>query len=289
MTVNRLAVRLRAREEELSAIYTNIPGILFYIVIEPDGDFRFQSVSRDFLVATGLTRQQVVGSLVRDVIPPPSLGMVLNQYREAIRSGQPVRWEEESVYPTGRKYAEVAVNPLCDASGITTHLIGIVHDITERKRIEEEREEGDLRELNLALEGQKVLLQSREKLLKIFVKNVPAGVAMFDRDMRYLQVSDRWCADYSVGSSELLGRSHYDVFPDMPGHWKEVHCRALEGETLRADEDRWDRGDGTTTWLRWEVRPWKTSSGIVGGIAPRSLHTSIATAYSKCPCPTTAG
>ena len=45
-----------------------------------------------------------------------------------------------------------------------------------------------------------------------------------------------------------------------------MHCRALEGETLRADEDRWDRGDGTATWVCWEVRPWKTPSGIVGGI-----------------------
>ena len=44
-----------------------------------------------------------------------------------------------------------------------------------------------------------------------------------------------------------------------------MHCRALNGETLREDEDRWDREDGTT-WVRWEIRPWKTPSGIVGGI-----------------------
>src|SRR5258708_1958571 len=45
-----------------------------------------------------------------------------------------------------------------------------------------------------------------------------------------------------------------------------MHRRALEGETLRADEDRWDREDGTTAWVRWEIRPWMTPSGIVGGI-----------------------
>ena len=139
--------------------------------------------------------------------------------------------------------------------------IGIAVDVTERKEAEEA-----LREFNRALEKQTVELQAREELLKIFVKNVPAGVAMLDRDMRYLQVSDRWCADYSVlDSSQVLGRSHYELFPDIPDRWKEVHRRALAGETVRADEDRWDR-EGGTTWLRWEVRPWLNLEGLPGGI-----------------------
>lgn len=136
MTVGNLAALLRAREEELLAIYENLPGILFYIAVEPGGEFRFLSVSREFLVATGLTRDQIVGSLVREVIPEPSCGMVLNHYREAIRSHQTVRWKEESVYPAGRKVGEVAVTPLYDAGGGATHLIGIVHDITGRDHLE---------------------------------------------------------------------------------------------------------------------------------------------------------
>jgi len=67
--VDNLATLLGSREKELSAIYENVPGIVFYIAVESDGNFRFLSVSRDFLTATGLNREQVVGSLVRDVIP----------------------------------------------------------------------------------------------------------------------------------------------------------------------------------------------------------------------------
>jgi len=84
--------------------------------------------------------------------------------------------------------------------------------------------------------------------------------------MRYLEVSDRWCADYSVDRSQVLGGLHYELFPDIPQRWKEMHRRALEGETLRVEEDSWDREDGTTQWVRWEIRPWKTPSGIVGGV-----------------------
>jgi len=88
---------------------------------------------------------------------------------------------------------------------------------------------------------------------------------MLDRDLRYVQVSDRWCSDNGVEASALLGRLRYEVGPEIPERWKEVNRRALEGETLRADEDRWESG-GSTRWARWEVRPWRNADGTVGGI-----------------------
>ncbi|HEY3625816.1 MAG TPA: PAS domain S-box protein, partial [Terracidiphilus sp.] len=138
--------------------------------------------------------------------------------------------------------------------------IGIAIDVTDRKEGEQR-----LHEMHRQLQQHAAVLQSREELLKIFVKNVPAGVAMFDRDMHYLQVSDRWCADYSVDSSQILGHSHYELFPDMPYRWKDMHRRGLEGESLRADEERWDR-EGGTKWVRWEIRPWWSLGRMPSGI-----------------------
>jgi len=145
-------------------------------------------------------------------------------------------------------------------------MVGMITDITEHKRTKE-----TLLEVNRTLEAQAILLRSREDLLKSFVKNVPVGVAMFDRDMRYLQVSDRWCADYAIDSSQVLGRSHYEIFPDVPQRWKEMHRRGLAGETIRTDEDCWDRAGGPV-WVRWEIRPWRTPGGFVGGILIFAEH-----------------
>ncbi len=180
----------------------------------------------------------------------------------ALKTGQPTTGEWRVLWPDGSiHWIAGRWQVFMNESGEPSRMIGVNMDVTERRRTEEA-----LLEVNRNLEAQAALLQSREELLEIFVKSVPAGVAMLDRDMRYLQVSDRWCADYSVDISQILGRSHYELFPDIPQRWKEMHRRALEGETLRADEEPWNREGGTTQWIRWEIRPWRTPSGVVGGI-----------------------
>lgn len=209
----------------------------------------------------GYTESEAVGKSVRILVPPERADEE-NKILETLKAGGRInQFETVRVTKMGERInVSLSISPIKDSSGTIVGFSGISRDITERKRAEKA-----LLEVNRTLEAQATILQSREELLKIFVKNVPAGVAMLDRNMRYLQVSDRFCADYSIDSSQVLGCSHYELFPDIPDRWKEIHRRALEGETLRADEDRWDR-KGATTWLRWEVRPWRSADRLIGGI-----------------------
>jgi len=209
----------------------------------------------------GYTEAEAMGQPITILIPP-NLWDEQKQTLEKLRAGGHIEhYETVRMTQTGTKIdVSITISPIKDSTGELVGFCEIAQDITERKRAEKVLEEA-----NRALEKQTAVLQAGQELLKIFVRNVPAGVAMLDREMRYLEVSDRWCADYGVEAPQLLGVSHYEVFPNMPERWKEVYRRALDGETLRADEDRWDRPNGTT-WVRWEVRPWKTPQGSIGGI-----------------------
>ncbi len=110
-------------------------------------------------------------------------------------------------------------------------------------------------------------LAEAEQSLRLFVEQAPVAIAMFDCEMRYLAASRRWNAEYGLGEASLAGRSHYDVFPETPVSWKEVHRCCLAGETLREEQDCFERADGSLHWMDWSVWPWRTAAGRIGGIS----------------------
>ncbi len=111
-----------------------------------------------------------------------------------------------------------------------------------------------------------VLLKESEQKLRLFIEHAPTALAMFDTEMRYLAVSQRWMKDYRLDDGDIIGRSHYDVFPEIADSWKAVHRRGLQGEVVIANEDYFERLEGRGQWLRWEVRPWHDADGVIGGI-----------------------
>ncbi len=133
----RMETALEENERQLSLILNNVSDVIFSVAVEPGGVFRFSSVNRRFLEVTGLRETQIAGVLVRDIVPATAHALVFQKYDEAIRSRLPVSWEETSEYPSGRRVGHVTVVPVFDPHGICTQLVGMVHDITERKRTEQ--------------------------------------------------------------------------------------------------------------------------------------------------------
>ncbi|MBE9208249.1 PAS domain S-box protein [Nostoc sp. LEGE 06077] len=97
------------------------------------------------------------------------------------------------------------------------------------------------------------------------IEYAPMGIAIFDRDMRYVAVSRKWLEDYNL-TKDIIGRSHYEVFRDIPSEWKQIHQQCLAGAIAQRDEDPYPRADGSVEWVSWSLRPWHLTNGEIGGI-----------------------
>ncbi|SDS30383.1 PAS domain S-box protein [Christiangramia echinicola] len=116
---------------------------------------------------------------------------------------------------------------------------------------------------------------SRLEIKKLFIDQAPSAIAMFDMNMVYIAASNKWLEDYNIQDKEIIGKRHYEVFPNISDEWKDIHKKCMQGEIHSKDEDCYIYADGTEQWISWEVRPWFTGENIIGGIL---MHTADITA-----------
>lgn len=105
----------------------------------------------------------------------------------------------------------------------------------------------------------------RKELLQYIISRSNQGIAVHDRNLNYVYVSDRYCEMYNV-SKDILGKHHYEVFPDLPQKWRDVHQKSLKGETVSGDRDPITRSDGSIQFTRWLSQPWYDIKGEIAGI-----------------------
>lgn len=156
------AEAIKAYGQQLELIYNTTKDVIFLISVEDDQHY-FTSVNKAFLVATGLTKEQVVGKLVNEVIPESSLSMVRDNFRKAILKKKTVQWEEISNYPAGRKIGVATITPVFNDQGICKMLVGGVHDITFIRKAKE-----DIEQMNKMLEKKAAELQVSNTELERF-------------------------------------------------------------------------------------------------------------------------
>jgi diguanylate cyclase (GGDEF)-like protein/PAS domain S-box-containing protein len=230
---------------------------LFKAMMENTGDFIFFkdrnhvfTAANEPVVPTADSGQRwpdLVGLTDYDLLPEEYADYYYRLEKEVF-AGKPVASEVQAApsrdgkggWLDNRKY------PIRDGNGEIVGLFGIARDVTERRRVE-------------------AALRESKELLQLFIEHAPAALAMFDHEMRYLAASRRWLENASITGREIIGLSHYEVHA-VPERWKDAHRRGLAGETIRTKEDRFERANGSVQWLRWEVRPWRTGDGAIGGI-----------------------
>jgi PAS domain S-box-containing protein len=240
---------LKKSEDELKksniqtqAVYDQTVDVLFNLSVESVGKYRFLSANNAFYKVTGLNKNKVIGKLVNEVVPEPSLSLVLSKYNEAIKQKRTVVWEEITKYPKEVKYGEVSVGPIFDDTGKCTNLIGTVHDITQRK------------------EAEQILEESEVRFRKIF-ENAQFGIVLVNAENRFIKVNSTFCKITGYSERELLKLKFTDI--TTPEHIKEDLenvAKLKEGKSsVYTTEKRYVKKGGGLIWAQTVVSAVRNS------------------------------
>ncbi len=247
---SRLEELLREKEDKFTLIFRESP--VPAALIKLDG-LRLLEVNQAWASLSGFGTEEVLNHSLTE------LGVIdqktRSQLAEAYRKTGCIRQKEISISTKSKKSLVVLASAVpVNISGedcVITHLV----DITEKKRNEK-------------------ALRHRHELMRYIIEHDRSAIAVHDKDCRYIYVSQRYLKDYHVREADVIGKHHYEVFPDLPQKWREAHRKALEGQVSAMDDDPYHKKDGTIEWTRWECRPWYEADGSIGGFV---VYTEVIT------------
>ena len=249
--VMRDATEERAREarlaeaERTSRMLSQAAGIGSWIY-EPDDD-RVEW-SRDILAITGYSSEDIAsGAQFEDILHPADRAWVQEQFIAGIVRGESRSFEHRMKTKAGRWSHWRVTFQTEPRPGGAYALRGVSQNITE------------------LIEARDAALRSRQQILQL-VESSPFGVAMFDRQLRCMVVSDAWRGAFTLPDQDPIGRTLGEAFAKAPRQLISAQTRALSGEVVRAREHRFADVKGDKRWFRWEARPWRDARGRVQGV-----------------------
>ncbi len=216
-TYQSLIEKLSQREQQLSIIIDNIPGLVSNV----DKNLRYLYASKGYERFFGIPPEKVVGKTMKEVLGETVFKRVEPYLKRAL-SGEQVKFESPIKMPNGEiSYGLITYTPYFDKGGRVEGFIVVGLDITERKLIEKKLEEEANR--------RRILMeQSRDGIVildqngKVYESNAKFAemLGYSIEEVHQLHVWD-WDAQWS--QEQLLQMIHsVDASGD---HFETMHCR----------------------------------------------------------------
>jgi PAS domain S-box-containing protein len=178
---------LRQSEERLRVALKNFPITVF----NQDQELRYTWI---YNPAFGHRIPEVIGKQDRDLLPEEDAAILTRIKRHVLETGSGVREEVKLTMHNQDFYYDLAVEPLQTEAGETIGITCASVDITGRKQME-------------------LALRQSETTLNALIASSPIGIALFDRELRYVHVNEALAATNGVPLREHLGRTFWDVLP----------------------------------------------------------------------------
>ena len=242
----RTEAALKESGEKLRAIFDS--AFQFTGMMTPEGTLI--DANRTALDFTGTSREKVIDRPFWEARWWQGDVARVQQLREAVAkaaAGVFVRYET-TVQGAGTAAMDIdfSIKPVFDANGKVRLLIAEGRDITARKKAEDS------------------LRESEERFRRVF-ENGPFGMAVVNRDRRFVLVNRMTCEMLGYTEEEMLAKTVGDV--THPDHLEQDACGVrdlYEGKIARyRTRKRYIRKDGSVIWTSLTVSPLRDRTGKI--------------------------
>ena len=186
-------------------------------------DFRALDANKRALEKTGLTRDQLIGRSVRDLLPPDRAQWLLDQFVPLIERGKPYDHEHNIVQTLIKDgWYNVQLIPLEDDC-----VAVFLRDVTERREAEDVVQ-------RLALE-----VEQQARLLDEVLSATPDAFILFDRAGHYLYVNRKGLEFSGLTIDQVSGKTWRELgFPEEAGLLFEQRLERVftTGESITYEE-----------------------------------------------------
>jgi diguanylate cyclase (GGDEF)-like protein len=107
-----------------------------------------------------------------------------------------------------------------------------------------------------------------------FVADIPTGVAVFDRELRYLAANTPWVNNFGLATVALAGQCHHELDLDGGLQFAQLQRRALSGEAVNGCDTSVSDAAGQLHRRAISVRPRLGRDGTILGVIA-ALHEIV--------------
>ena len=215
-----------------------------------DAEGLYLACNPEFERLYGATEAAILGQSDYDFVDREQADFFRRNDQRAIAAGRSLTNEETLTYASdGRQVrVETTKTPMYDQSGRLIGVLGIAHDITALRRIEQE-------------------LKGRDRYQRALLDNFPFLVWLKDRDSRFLAVNRPFAAACHQASPEdLVGKTDLDIWPlELAERYRADDQEVLRSRQAKSVEEPLQDGDARA-WIETYKSPVELDGRILGTV-----------------------
>lgn len=240
----------RAAEKNLHSATQHLQGILDYspsLISVIDTEGRYILVNNSICNLLEKSRDELEGKPFADIYPEDIKNLIMSRIADVLKKRGPLDVDDRLATPHGERIFKTSLFPLFDLNGSIYAICLIGNDVTSERTAE-------------------MLLKESEVKFRDLYENAPTAYLTLDT-AAVIYDCNRQATQLLGGTrEEICSRNVMDFIPqgdEGRGKARDIINRFKNEETIRNEELKVCRVDGTAVWISLSISAAKSPSGMI--------------------------